>query len=77
MTQAVGGVEGQVQGDWHLVEKTDDWIEDAGNRGDQKTPPGPGKVECCYSVMIRQAVRSYAFIHALTADVLRLTAAMA
>jgi hypothetical protein len=77
VTKAVGGVERQVQGDRQTVEKTDDWIQDACNRGDQKTPPGLGKVGCCYSVMIRQAVRSNAVIEVLTAGVLRLAAAMA
>jgi hypothetical protein len=77
VTEAVGSVEGQVQGDRQTVEKTDDWIQDACNRGDQKTPPGLGRVGCCYSVMIRQAVSSYSLITVLQGGVLRLAAAMA
>jgi hypothetical protein len=73
VAKAVGGVKSQVRGDWQLVEKTDDWIEDAGNRGDQKTPPEFGKVGCCSSAMIRQVTPA----EALAGNMLRPAAAMA
>jgi hypothetical protein len=73
VAEAVGRVEGQMQGDRQPVEKTDNWIEDAGNRGDQKTPPEAGGVGCCYSVMIRQV----APLEVLAAGLLRRTCAMA